>query len=240
MHAYVAFLLFPEIQRCDLKDITNDELVWIKKNHKDKRQIAKTAEFAIAYGGNGSTIARNTGQTKKQGELVYKSYFEAFSDLKMYFDLGMKQVERDHYILFNPISNRKLFIGPEEPFLKYADLMGDPSFRNHPERKFIEELYNSSYAEIQRKSQNYRIQGSAADCSKLAGILFFNEIIKRGWFKTIKMINMIHDEFNVEAPNAMAQEVSDLLIKCMEVAAKNFCKIVPLTADPAIGDHWIH
>ena len=47
MHSYVAFLLFPEIRRCSLKEITNDELIWIKKNHKDKRQIAKTAEFAM-------------------------------------------------------------------------------------------------------------------------------------------------------------------------------------------------
>lgn len=84
------------------------------------------------------------------------------------------------------------------------------------------------------------IQGSAADCSKLAGILFFNELIKKGLFKIVKMVNMVHDEFNVEAPDAIAQEISDLMVKCMEVAGSKFCKIVPLTADSAIGLHWIH
>lgn len=47
MHSYVAFLLFPELRRCKIDDLTNDELVWIKKNHKHLRGISKTAEFAM-------------------------------------------------------------------------------------------------------------------------------------------------------------------------------------------------
>ena len=50
MHSYVAFLLYPELQRELNKtsdELTEDDLIWIKKNHKDLRQIAKTAEFAI-------------------------------------------------------------------------------------------------------------------------------------------------------------------------------------------------
>ena len=107
MHSYVTFLLFPEVRRCALDDLTNEELIWIKKNFKEKRNIAKTAEFAINYGGNGSTIAKNTGQSKQQGEFVYKSYFDAFYNLKTYYDVGMQQVERDHYILFNNVTGRK-------------------------------------------------------------------------------------------------------------------------------------
>ena len=47
IHSYVAFLLFPEIRRVELDNLTNDELVWIKKNHKHLRNVAKTAEFAM-------------------------------------------------------------------------------------------------------------------------------------------------------------------------------------------------
>ena len=50
MHSYVAFLLYPELQKELNKtsdELTEDDLIWIKKNHKDLRQIAKTAEFAI-------------------------------------------------------------------------------------------------------------------------------------------------------------------------------------------------
>ena len=47
MHAYVAFLMYPEIRRCTLEELTNDELKYIKNNHHDERNIAKKAGFAI-------------------------------------------------------------------------------------------------------------------------------------------------------------------------------------------------
>lgn len=240
MHSYVTFLLFPELRRCEIDDLTNDELIWIKKNHKHERNVAKTAEFAIAYGGNGSTIAKNTGQSKSQGEFVYNSYFEAFCDLKNYFDAGMRQVQRDHYILFNNLTGRKLFFSPEEPFLKYQEDINDPCFRQFPNCREIEREYNKSFSEAQRKSQNYRIQGSAADCSKLAGVILFKELQRRNLLNVVKIVNFVHDEFNIECPEQMANEISDLVVKCMEKAGSQFCKVVPLTADPEIGDYWIH
>lgn len=240
IHSYVTYLLFPEVRRCSIDDLTNDELIWIKKNFKEKRNIAKTAEFAIAYGGNGSTIAKNTGQSKAQGNFVYESYFTSFGGLRTYFDVSMLQVERDHYILFNSVTGRKLFFSPDEPFLKYKEDVEDPFFWQQPNARSIMSEYNKSRSEVQRKSQNYRIQGSAADCSKLAGVIFFNQLIQRELLWTVKIVNMVHDEYNIEAPEDIAEEMSDLLVKCMEKAATQFCKIVPLTAEAEIGDCWIH
>ena len=34
IHSYVTFLLFPEVRRCELEELTNDELIYIKKNFK--------------------------------------------------------------------------------------------------------------------------------------------------------------------------------------------------------------
>lgn len=240
MHSYVTYLLFPEIRRCPIEMLTNDELVWIKYNHKQKRDTAKTAEFAINYGGDGSTIAKNTGQSKAQGEFVYKSYFEAFSDLKSYYDKGMAQVERDHYILFNNVTRRKLFFGKDEPFIKYKDDISDPTFWQWEDARTIYKKYSESRAEVQRKSQNYRIQGSAADCSKLAGVIFFNELVKRDLLFIVKIVNMVHDEYNVEAPEEIADEIAKLLVDSMERAGQQFCQTVKLAADVEIGEYWIH
>ena len=44
----------------------------------------------------------------------------------------------------------------------------------------------------------------------------------------------------MEAPEAIAEEVSGVLIKSMEAAGNQFCKIVPLTAESEIGSYWIH
>ena len=51
---------------------------------------------------------------------------------------------------------------------------------------------------------------------------------------------MVHDEFCVEAPKEMAEEISQLVVDCMEKAGTIFCKVIPLRAEPAIGDYWIH
>ena len=194
IHSYVAFLLFPEIRRVELDNLTNDELVWIKKNHKHLRNVAKTAEFAIAYGGNGATIAKNTGQTKEQGKFVYDSYFESFNGLKNYFDAGMDDVIEKHYILYNNVTGRKYFFSEDTPFLKYYEMVNLPYFHNIPDSRVVKREYDESYAEAQRLSQNYRIQGSSADISKLAGIYLFQEILNRGWFNVVKIVNMIHDK----------------------------------------------
>ncbi len=84
------------------------------------------------------------------------------------------------------------------------------------------------------------LEMSSADCSKLAGIFFFEEILKRGWFNKVKIVNMVHDEYNVEAPEEIADEVAKILKNCMVKAGSFFCKIIPLDADVEIGDFWIH
>lgn len=231
MHSYVAYLLFPELQTKPQNELTNDDLKYIKKNYHDLRQTAKTAEFAIGYGGNGSTIAKNTGCSRKQGDKVYDSYFEAFAGLKNYFDLVLYKTKQRGFIEYNPVTKRKFFIHPDDPFIKYGEMA---EYGNLPED--IEREYNIKEAEYQRLSQNYPIQGSSADISKLAGIYFFNNLFKRGWFGIVKIVNMVHDEYVLEAPEEMIQEVTDLMIQCMVAAGDKFCKIIPLGAEASIGD----
>ncbi len=238
MHSFVAFLLFPEIQKelnKTSEELTNDDLKWIKKNHHNLRQVAKTAEFAIAYGGDGSTIAKNTGSTKAQGKIVYDAYFSAFSGMKNYFNYVLNKTLSHGYIEYNPFTKRKFFLEPDNPVLKYSEKAYYGQLNGKEERE-----YSESKAELQRLSQNYPIQGSSADCSKLAGILFFNEIISRGWFNVVKIVNMVHDEYNVEAPEEIASKVAQLLKDCMVKAGSYFCKIIPLDAEIEIGDCWIH
>ena len=240
MHSYVAFLMYPNIRRCTLEELTPDKLRYIKEDYSHERTIAKSAGFAINYGGNGSTIAKNCNISKNDGEFVFNSYFEAFPGLKNYFSKMLQLSLNKHYILFNPITGRKSFISHEEPVLKYAKDMDDPYFWHNTNARSIQREYNKSKSEIQRKSQNYPIQGSSADISKLAGVLLFNQLMFKGWLFKVKIVNMVHDEWNVEAPEEIAQEVSDLVVSCMEFAGSQFCKIVPLKAESQIGDYWLH
>jgi DNA polymerase I-like protein with 3'-5' exonuclease and polymerase domains len=47
MHSYVAFLMYPDIRRCTIEELEPDKLTYIKKEHSDKRTLAKSAGFAI-------------------------------------------------------------------------------------------------------------------------------------------------------------------------------------------------
>ena len=104
-----------------MEELTPDKLKYIKTEYSHERTIAKSAGFAINYGGNGSTIAKNCNIPTKDGEFVYESYFNAFPGLRQYFDYVMARTLKDHYITFNNVTGRKLFISPNDPIFKYKD-----------------------------------------------------------------------------------------------------------------------
>jgi len=84
------------------------------------------------------------------------------------------------------------------------------------------------------------IQGSSADITKYAGILFLREILKRGWWMKVKIVNLVHDEILVECPKEIVEEVKEVLIKSMTEAGNPFCRVLPLSADALVGEHWVH
>lgn len=242
LHSYVAFLIYPEVRNCSLEHITEENLSYIKKNFKDKRQIAKSAEFAIAYGGNGQTIAKNCNIPTKEGEDVYNSYFEAFPDMKNFFDLAFAQSDHFGYITFNSVSKRKYFFNPvTNDYFKYREEVEDPYFwQSNPEARSIFRKYSKAKGEVARYSQNFKIQGTAADITKYAGIFFMREIFKRNWFGIVKIVAAVHDEYVIECPESMVDEVSKCIEDCMKLGADPFCKLVPLGAEAIHGDHWVH
>ena len=242
MHSYVAFLMYPAIRECTIEELTPEKLYYIPEKHGSKRKLAKNAGFAINYGGNGATIAKNCNIPRAEGDFVYTSYFKSFPGLKNYFELKFNQTSKSGYITFNNVTKRKLFydLSTNEYFVHNLDIQDPYFWQNEPNAKQINTKYNTCKSEIQRKSQNYPIQGSAADVTKLATVYFFKEILKNNWFGIVKIVNIVHDELLIECPIELKNEVDVILINCMEKAGEPFCPIVSLKADSKSGDHWVH
>lgn len=242
MHSYVTFLMYPEIRRCTIDEVTPESLKYIPIEHADKRKLAKNAGFAINYGGNGSTIAKNCNIPPKDGDFVFKSYFEAFPGLKDYFEFVSQKAHHFGYVEFNPVTKRKFFFDTEENdyfFLK--DIVNDPYFwqtASNPRETMGK--FNKAKSDIQRLAQNYPIQGTSADITKYACVIFFREILQRDWWLKVKIVNLIHDEILVECSGDLVDEVKKVLINSMEEAGKPFCTIEPLKAGALHGDHWVH
>ena len=89
-------------------------------------------------------------------------------------------------------------------------------------------------ADATRQCVNSRIQGSAADMSKLAGInINSNERLKELGFK---LLVPIHDEYLATCPRENAKECAELFSKCMCDAAKDLN--IPISVDAEITERW--
>ena len=246
MHSFVASKIFPELNGLPLDDIKN--------NHKQKRQIAKGAGFAINYGGTGITIAQNLNVSMDKGEEVYQAYFKAFPGLADYFKDEKQKALKLGYIEFNGISNRKCFIPYFDDFRRlHGEIYDTDGFwedykqeKNKNSEKFREYYkpkvreYFVKKGDIERMSLNYPIQGSSADITKLAGIYFFRYLIENDLIFKVYMSNVVHDEWIVECPEDMSEIIKTKLKSCMEDAGDVFCKTIKLKADPVITKYWEH
>ncbi len=246
MHSFVASKIFPELADISLKEI--------KANHKDKRQIAKGAGFAINYGGTGITIAQNLSLPLEKGEEVYKAYFRAFPGLAQYFKSEKQKALNLGYIQFNDVSNRKCFIWFYEEFQRlHKELYDEGDFwsvykqeKKRNSEKFNTELkpkvreYFIKKGDIERMSLNYPIQGSSADITKLAGVYMFRYLEEHKLLFKVLMPNVVHDELHLECPKDMAENLATVLKECMERAGDMFCKTIKLKAEPCITAVWAH
>ena len=74
---------------------------------------------------------------------------------------------------------------------------------------------------------------------KASQIKVFRWVVEHGYFGKIKLCALVHDEANWEFP----KEISDfpnILKNYMETTADEYCKSLPIPAEPSVGLHWIH
>lgn len=243
LHSLTAKMVFQQIPRdMPLKDI--------KKNFKDLRQEAKGYEFCFNYGGQDSTLIRNYGLDAKRAKEIYENYMSGFAGLKRYQDFRRVDVMRKGYILLSKITGHKAYIYDYDELKRQMEKQDDPDFwayyremkQENPECDTVQGVRRLARrkAESEKQSINYPIQAAGALCFKLASIKLFNWLLKNGLLFKVKYCIPVHDEINLEAPDEIAQEVADILVKCMVSAGKPFCTRAHLGADVEVGDHWIH
>ena len=242
MHSFVASKMYPELDGMPLDDI--------KKKHKDKRQTAKIAGFAINYGGSGKGIADQLGISLVQGQHIYDSYFNAFPGLKSYFDKAKQFGLKNGYVLISEVTGKKSYVDNYDWYMEKKSKMTNEfweSYKRHKEnntptfRELKKEVQSFSIkkGDIERMSLNYPIQGESSEITKLSCVLFWNEyLVPNNLLFTVKFVNTIHDENLIECPLALADECAKALQDAMEKAGSKFCKTIPLKADPCIAPYW--
>jgi DNA polymerase-1 len=243
MHSFVASKMYDELDGMDLDEI--------KKKHKDKRQSAKVAGFAINYGGSGIGIADQLGLSVEQGQKIYDAYFAAFPGLKAYFDEAKKFGVDNGYVLISEVTGKKSYVDYYDEFLEAKKAVGVKGFwdnyKKHREHKTASyskikqqvSTFFSKKGQIERMSLNYPIQGESAEITKLSCVYFWEDyLLPNNLLFTVKFINTVHDENLVECPESLSGEIANALESAMVKAGAVFCKRVPLKADPCIEKFW--
>jgi len=241
-HSFVAKICFPE----DLDSIPEEE---VKKKRPDLRALAKKAKFSIHYGGNGTTIAKNLALPVEQGLYIEKSYLSGFSKINEYFKQCKRNMWNRGYILISDITGHKMFI-PNWEELKDIEGQFNSEFWDRyryvkskdpddPMVQTVREFFRKRSG-YERNSLNAPVQGTSAIITKIAGIKYFNHLIEANLLFAVWIVNIVHDEYLVEAPDVLAHDEADWLQKCMEDAGAIFCKDVRLKAVPEIAEYWVH
>ena len=243
VHSLVAKMSYPEIiGDCQIEDISD--------RFHNYRQEAKGIEFAINYGGDANTISNNKGIPMHEAEQIYNNFMKGFPGVKRYQDYCRMAVMRDGYILMNPITKHRCHIPDWDELVRIGSKFNDPDFwsyyremkRDAPSCDTVQDVkkFFKRKSELEKNSINYRIQNRGAICFKLSSIKLFNWIVEHNYQNIVKMCVPVHDEFNLECPEELAEEVAKVLVDCMVAGGKPFCPNVFLGADVNIKDYWVH
>jgi DNA polymerase-1 len=98
----------------------------------------------------------------------------------------------------------------------------------------FDETDRSKVAAAERQGKNFPIQATNADIIKAAMIALPGAIAPFG----ARLVNCVHDELVVEAPEGVADEVATVLKTVMEDAGRVYLKEVPVVVEVAVDDAW--
>jgi DNA polymerase I-like protein with 3'-5' exonuclease and polymerase domains len=248
LHSLVAKMVYPD----ELKDVPVEK---VKKLRPDLRKKAKAPEFTFAYGGDANTLIGRDHIPEEEARAIENNYKKGFPGVAAYQSYQRKVVMQLGYINTCPEVGFRAHIYDfeeldktqkkfcQEFWTKYRNLKA-----TNPSDPLVEEVryYFKRKSASERQSINYPIQSRGSAIFKICAVNLFNWVVKNNLFGKVKFCIPAHDEFNIEAPAEIAEEVANKLHECMVNAGKFICKIVPLEAevsrlkDGTLPTYWIH
>lgn len=249
LHTLTAKIVFSDIIPFDTPTAV------VKDKYKKYRKAAKGYEFAFNYNGNADTIKRNFGLTSEEADRIYNAYMSGFNGLKKYQEFKHKDWQEKGYILISTITGHKAFI------YDYVEMQADKKWMKELDWEYYREMkkecptsdtvqrvkhFFKRKSAVDKQSSNYEIQGTGALIFKLASVYFFNWLRKNNLLFKVKLCIPVHDEWNIEAPEEIAEEVAQKLYNSMVKAGSFFCTRCKLDADISrledgtLPTYWIH
>lgn len=258
LHCAFARVLFPELNELDDNTII--------KEHKSKRQAAKSPRFAFQYGGNAFTIHINEGIPYNDAVRIEQSFRELHSGLYSWGDVVFKESIKKGYIesadgwklklpffdkfksleaSINSISKEDWLMykqGKEEAKLKKENeeyvIVNTKAFTFFTEKKIMVSSYFKLRSEYQRLCLNNPVQSRGAHQLKLSLCLLFEWILKKDLVWKVRIANAVHDEIVLEAEEDYAELAKKALEQSMLKGGDYYLTNLKIKADANIGNSW--
>lgn len=203
-----------------IQDKVFKEFPAIKKFEEDSVHMAETKGYVTTFWGR---KRRLPDMQLPEFEFTYK---EGYGDIdSLSFDNEVTETEV-------PLQLKKLYASKMRSVYKKADK--DKVKSEALNEGIIIKDNGGKIADATRQCVNSRIQGSAADMSKIAGInLYTNQRLRELGFK---LLVPIHDEYLAECPIENAKECVKLMTECMCASAEAIQ--LPIKVDIAVSYKW--
>jgi DNA polymerase-1 len=172
------------------------------------RRRAKIINYALLYGKQAFTLAKDIGVSREEAQAFINAYFAGFPSVREFID-GLLAEARATGVVKTMFGRRRLV----------------PNINNKN---------GQVRAAAERETSNLPIQGTAADILKKAMIDVHGGLPRLAGGRA-QMILTVHDELLFEAPAEIAQEAASGVRRLMESAVE---LRVPLTVDVGIGENW--
>lgn len=179
---------------------------------KSPRDIIKTVNFMLAFGGSEYKLSDTFGIKVKEAKAIIDRYFEVIPLVEKFLNSCASYGVKNNFIRsFKPLSIIRHFSGYN---------MNDKKERG----------------EVERMSKNTPIQGTASIMTKLA-MIAIRRRIKTLDYK-VEIIMQIHDSIMCYVDENHAEEWGAIQKEVMETCGRIFIKTIPVLADISISDFW--
>ncbi len=172
------------------------------------RRRAKIINYALLYGKQAFTLAKDIGVSREEAQAFINAYFAGFPSVRAFID-GLLAEARATGIVKTMFGRRRLV----------------PNINNKNGQVRMA---------AERETSNMPIQGTAADILKRA-MIDVHAALPAITGGTARMILTVHDELLFEAPKQAADEVAAAVRELMQSTVQ---LRVPLTVDIGIGENW--
>lgn len=205
-------------------DVSKTNNPRVERYNSSIRAIGKMINLGLDYGKSAFSIKDDLKITQDEAQKLLDIISSKTPKKTEYFRKWQKFVKANGYIRTDDVFRSKTWYDRYEEYL-YTDNFSRKS---------------KLAGEMDRFSQNNRIQGTGALMVKLAHIKFNDRLKEENLQKHAKMVNAIHDELVVECKKEYAETVASMLKDIMIWAGNVFCKTIPMKVEPEIGTYWSH